>query len=279
MNIVRISKKIFTQVGHIDGWLNFDAVLSTAALINIQSNFLVNKQIRSLEIGVHHGKYFIAFNTLYQKMYPLNNIFSTAIDLFDLQEFNLDNSGKGNKEIFKRHVDKNLYSNYNLNIITGDSMKLESAIIGEAKSVNFASIDGGHHYECVINDLKLISGLMSEGGIISLDDYYHPGWVSVTLAQFDNDDSTLKPLMLAGGKLFLIKDSSKGNDIYNFYLQEICNNFNISVPHSVNNVQIGSHLVETKLQPFQNSSLVSLISYDQNPLVRILRRILRILQF
>ena len=48
-----------------------------------------------MEIGVHHGQFFIALNQLIP-----SNFTSYAIDVFDNQQLNIDKSGEGNKSKF-----------------------------------------------------------------------------------------------------------------------------------------------------------------------------------
>ena len=52
-----------------------------------------------LEIGVHHGKSFIPMTTLLR-----NNEIAVAVDVFEDQQFNYDNSGKGCSKKFQESI-------------------------------------------------------------------------------------------------------------------------------------------------------------------------------
>jgi predicted O-methyltransferase YrrM len=50
----------------------------------------------------------------------------------------------------------------------------------ENAGFRFAHIDGGHDRDEVLRDLRLCASRMLPGGIIVLDDYFHPDYVGVT---------------------------------------------------------------------------------------------------
>ena len=44
--------------------------------------------------------------------------------------------------------------------------------------IDYVFLDGGHKYETVINDLKCLTGIIKNGGVVLCDDYdltYAPG--------------------------------------------------------------------------------------------------------
>lgn len=71
---------------------------------------------------------------------------------------------------FKRECSFNIWKRNELNNYRG--------------SVRFAHIDGEHSYEAVYNDLELSSPLLSEGGLIVLDDMFAAGGPHLTEAMF-----------------------------------------------------------------------------------------------
>lgn len=275
-----VAKLTYRSTQHIGGWLNFDAVFASALLIATQHKFAAMEGgIATLEIGVHHGKYFVAFNSLYASLPGVVPLTSTAIDLFGAQDSNQDSSGKGDRTIFAGHVAAHLGERCTVQIVEGDSMALRAEQLPDQRLLHFASVDGGHHYECVRHDLALVTSRMREGGLISIDDFYHPGWAEVSVAVIQNLDRTLQPLAVAGGKLFLVKDSSSDRRLYGAWMVELQAALGFGRVHAVNFRSVRTHEVETKLQPFLGRELVYLRTYDQSPFVRVLRRTLSKVQF
>ena len=64
----------------------------------------------------------------------------------------------------------------NVNIIQGNSNKILKEI--SVNNFDYVFLDGGHKYETVLNDLKNLTGVIQNNGIILCDDYdlaYAPG--------------------------------------------------------------------------------------------------------
>ncbi len=98
--------KYLSVVDEIEGWYNYAQINQVISLINdIHSEHNVSGNI--YEVGVHHGKSFIPLALLLK-----NNEKAYAFDVFDMQEFNYDGSGKGNRKQFETH----------LNAIIGDKI-------------------------------------------------------------------------------------------------------------------------------------------------------------
>ena len=163
----------------------------------IDGNYLLNhiKQAKPknfLEIGVFHG---VTSRNVCEMLYLLhgNGFKFTVIDLFS--------HGVGSKDDYIPKTKfsnplKTIYYNYiirldpyshqsvlkllkkfekNINIIKGNSNKIlkEIPII-----FDYVFLDGGHKYETIKNDLKNLTQVINNGGIILCDDYnlsYAPG--------------------------------------------------------------------------------------------------------
>ncbi len=65
-------------------------------------------------------------------------------------------------------------------------------------------VDGGHLYEHVHKDLELTADLLSEDGILVLDDFFEIRWPDVTAAfmEFLRSDTRLKPFLLVNRKIY-----------------------------------------------------------------------------
>ena len=163
----------------------------------IDGNYLLNhiKQAKPknfLEIGVFHG---VTSKNVCEMLYFLhgNDFKFTGIDLFSYET--VLKSEYIPKTKFLNPL-KTIYYNYiirldpyshksvlkllkkfvkNINIIKGNSNKIlkEIPII-----FDYVFLDGGHKYETIKNDLKNLTQVINNGGIILCDDYnlsYAPG--------------------------------------------------------------------------------------------------------
>ena len=136
------------------------------------------------EVGVHHGRLFIAMLLLQRPDEP-----AVAIDLFDEQELNLDQSGKGDLEKFKQHVAH--WSDRAVTIVQGDSTQLTAGDVAEIAGTRLFSVDGGHTADIVASDMRLASESLCDGGIMIADDVFNPQWPDVCVGTLqymaDND--------------------------------------------------------------------------------------------
>lgn len=73
-------------------------------------------------------------------------------------------------------------------------------------SCRFLHIDGEHSYDAVRSDLDLCIPLMTDGGVISVDDFFNPDTVCVTHAVFDHlrdRPHDIRLFLCGGGKAYL----------------------------------------------------------------------------
>jgi hypothetical protein len=131
----------------------------------------------AVEIGVHHGKFFLALHN------AVDGWPSMAIDVFEDQASNIDRSGRGSMARFKANVTQFADNPQNVIIEARDSLTIRpidvetlSEKIGPAQ---FFSIDGGHTKQHVANDYRIAEQMTSQPGIIIVDDITHPGWPGV----------------------------------------------------------------------------------------------------
>lgn len=125
------------------------------------------------EIGVFHGKFFIGLpKTMSQ---PAMNY---AIDVFDLQQFNLDGAGKGNLGTFRKNLKICDVPESSVNFMRADSLSLShrdgDRLVQETGGFSMFSVDGCHMVEHTINDIGFASNVTLPHGIIFVDDYYNP---------------------------------------------------------------------------------------------------------
>jgi hypothetical protein len=156
------------------------------------------------EIGIHHGKLFFMLAHVAKPGERL-----IAIDLFQDQGRNIDNSGMGDRETFETHVDRHFsYLRPNLHVHACDSMAVLPADVANIfpGRVRVMSVDGGHTIQHVLNDLSLAQDILQQRGIVMLDDFLGPHWPGVTEGFFQfmaRQNRRLAPFLYFQNKLFL----------------------------------------------------------------------------
>ncbi len=186
----------------VQGWLDKNAISIIENVDQAQKKFDINGHI--CEIGVHHGRLFIL---LYLLTRPSEN--AIAVDIFEQQHLNIDQSGQGDLEIFIKNLENFAKDKQKLKIIAEDSTHISSDDIKNAVGgeVRFFSIDGGHTIDITRNDLRIASQSICEGGVIILDDYFNglfPGVSEGTNQFFIHDnDIGIVPFAIGAGKVFL----------------------------------------------------------------------------
>ena len=147
-----------------------------------------------LEVGVFHGVTSRNVCDLLNSIHG-NNFSFTGIDLFSQESEKLEDEFVP-KTKFSNPL-KTIYYNYligldpysiesvekllkkyknNINIIKGNSNKVLKEI--SLDNVDYVFLDGGHKYETVFNDLKSLTKVIQNNGVILCDDYdltYAPG--------------------------------------------------------------------------------------------------------
>jgi len=197
----------------VEGWLDDTAARVTARLLRQQVAMGLAGNV--LEIGVHHGRYFLVLATGLAA-----NESGIAIDIFDNQHLNISQSGRGDRRIFESNVAR-FAPHVPVEIVQAESTQLSDDFIHEHAGMRFISIDGGHDSETTCSDLWLAERLTLDGGIVALDDIYRPDWSGVTagLARYFEEGGRLIPFALIPNKLLLTTDSD-WTERYRSTLQE-----------------------------------------------------------
>lgn len=195
----------YVHGGHrrVDGWLSrLDAnlIATVGAWQNAEG---VAGSVG--EIGVHHGRLFILLALLRK---PGERAF--AIDLFDAQEFNVDQSGQGDETAFRNNLLRFGVDPASVEVVKGNSLDLAwSGLCGRlGPSARLFSIDGGHTAEITRHDLGIADDGLGEGGVIVLDDYFNPEFPAVSegMCRFMADrPGALAPFAIGDNKLLLAR--------------------------------------------------------------------------
>jgi hypothetical protein len=186
----------------VQGWMhpNIPKILEAWASSYLPTLECTDDFGASLEIGVHHGKMFLAIEAVTPP-----NIDCFAVDVFDDQERNIDMSGKGSLEIFTRNVSQIALDPKRVIPIMGDSFSIK----GQDKlthSYSLISIDGGHTREHTGHDLSYADSTIKPGGLVVLDDFNNVNWLGVMEGALDylgKPDRRLAPFMVGFNKLYL----------------------------------------------------------------------------
>ena len=187
--------------------------------LDILENIDLNKDHGIMEIGVHHGRFFIALNSIVNSSFQ-----SVAIDVFGRQDLNIDASGEGDLDIFLDNLSKyDIHRGSNVIVACGDSTdhRTFNSLPAEYK---YISVDGGHTIEHVVNDMNLASKFISNEGVVIVDDYFNHWWPSVTegIFKYMSSTPTLVPFMSTPNKLWFCKLSYKNR--YYAHMNQIDSN-------------------------------------------------------
>ena len=162
------------------------------------------------EVGVYHGKSFAPLALLRR---PGETC--VAVDCFDAQEHNVDESGVGSRDAFLRNLEaavrkcaddegneeeREMVGSYDddkkeydeeeeeeeeeegwLAIIEGDSTAVDAGNLTNAAGgpVRLFSVDGCHTAEVTASDVDLASQCLHPDGVVLVDDVFNPDWPGV----------------------------------------------------------------------------------------------------
>jgi len=159
------------------------------------------------EIGVFEGKFFIGLCKTFGTS-PDNQ--AVAIDVFDMQEFNLDGAGKGKLDVFRDNLDRQGVGRDNVECITADSLALRGPdsddLLKRYGAFSFFSIDGCHEVEHTLNDMRFAMTVTAHHGLIAVDDFTNPNWPGVEEAVarlYLFERPVFVPLLVTCNKLLL----------------------------------------------------------------------------
>jgi hypothetical protein len=155
------------------------------------------------EIGVHHGRLFLLLALSRQ-----SHENALAIDLFEDDNLNTGaQAGRAGALLY--HARRLNIKLSPAEVLKGSSLELSaSEILQHAGGlIRFFSVDGGHMYHHVENDLRLAYECLSDDGIIAVDDFFNQGWPEVSFAAYDflRATSDAVPVLVTPSKLYLAK--------------------------------------------------------------------------
>ena len=134
---------------------------------------ILNKQSPQsvLEIGIDEGENAVRLISELSKKVSISKIRYVGIDLFNLMNPGIAKNEASQIPKSKQDIEfllTSCFPNLDFELLEGNSNKILSTI---NENFEFIFIDGGHSYETVKKDLELSESILSEGGVIVLDDY------------------------------------------------------------------------------------------------------------
>jgi Methyltransferase domain len=202
--------------GHVEGWLG-DRMWQ---LVNLTGTILDANCVQGniAEFGVHHGLFLFLLNVIRNEDEEC-----FAIDVFDDQHLNVDNSGSGSLAVFRSHLETLMASQRRFfRIVQRDTMSFSTVEVVDLfgkTGVKFFSIDAGHTIQHACNDLHLAQEVLVPGGVIALDDYMSVHWPGVTEGFYNfmySRNRRLKPFLYFQNKLFLTTVSEHASYLQQF---------------------------------------------------------------
>jgi hypothetical protein len=160
----------------VEGWLEPGVLTLLSIVASAQQKMEVEGPIA--EIGIHHGRFFIAL--LLAKSHEKG----IAIDIFEDQHLNPDNSGKGNYAAFIKNLERFAIPAERVVTRKSDSRVLLPSDHLWNRRVSIFSVDGAHTVEYTVSDLNLAVSVLAPGGVIILDDCFNPRWPGVNEGLF-----------------------------------------------------------------------------------------------
>ena len=161
------------------------------------------------EIGVYQGKFFIGLAKTFSS--PSGHV---AIDVFDMQQFNIGGAGEGNKELFLQNLMAQGVDANDLHLMTRDSLSLDirdtTEMLERFGGFRFFSIDGCHEVLHTTNDIEFAMSVTHPQGIIAVDDYMNAHWPGVMEAvakMYLLREFAFVPLLFTCNKLLLCSRS------------------------------------------------------------------------
>eukprot|EP01084_Bolivina_argentea_P058524 106858_1 len=226
----------FEIVENIEGWFSYEIIIPILLTIDtIQKSGDGN----ILEIGVYHGKSFIPMACLLK-----NNETAVAVDVFENEKYDYDGSGVGNFTAFNININKvfnntDLYSK--INIIKADAtiVKPKDYLAYAQNNLKYRiiSIDARHTQGATINDLKKTIKIVSQNGVIIMDDYLNDEWPGVKkgLDAFLGTHTDYRVFFMNGNKFILCHKNN-----YETYINAFGNMpNNIAIQHELNSWNAG----------------------------------------
>jgi hypothetical protein len=195
----------------VEGWLATELLDHLKCIARAQDDARLGGNIA--EIGVYRGKLLIALAHLAR-----SGERCIAMDIFDDQAKNIDGSGAGSLDLLRENFARYAPDGCELVAIKADSLAMTIAqrvgVATDHGPFRLFSVDGGHTVQHALNDLLTAQDMLTDGGVILLDDVFHRHWPGVTEALglfYSRYVPRVAPFLHAHNKLFLTSYTYHGH--------------------------------------------------------------------
>ena len=215
-NFARLDRYLRKQIDTVSGYLIPIDALAISAL----GKFQTGKGIRGglCEFGVHHGRLFFILAHLRRHGEKV-----LACDLFEDGAGNDNRIHRGRATAIFRNIKRLGIDIADDEILIGNTLELKPEnITSRIGNPRLVSVDAGHLYNEVANDLALSAAILAPEGVIIADDYFNLYWPDVTTATnafLENSDGAFAPFLITPGKLYICR--SEYLPVYREYLQQL----------------------------------------------------------
>ena len=190
----------------IPGFFNFDDAFHFSFILNLQSLYEIEGDM--LEVGSFHGRSAALMSVCLKPSERLHVCDSFGEETEDQRRYYNKPTPQDLLKNIMSINNKILRSQIVIHNCLSDNIKLDENI-----KFRFIHLDGGHSAEQIRRDLAMAKKHILPKGIISIDDYGHPGLPEVQqgVDQFLNDNQDMRILMDAnrhgadGRKLYIYK--------------------------------------------------------------------------
>jgi hypothetical protein len=220
-----IEARAYLEHGYkeVSGWLGAKIPGALDCCVTIMNQY-DHQWEHSLEVGVHEGMFFVPL----ERVTP-DHKKACALDVFDMQLFNIDKSGLGNLERFKKNIALYCRKPERVVIEKGDSFDIRFGPLAQ-QNYSLISVDGGHTVQHVMFDMAFAAERLQPGGVIILDDFPNNSWTGVLegiTLYLHQHGSRVAPFATGYNKLFLTTVSYQ--KLYFAAIRELAPQFGLEV--------------------------------------------------
>jgi hypothetical protein len=184
MAFERLRDYLDNHMEQVPGWCSRQLWQIVHPIVEFQNSIGVLNPVA--EIGIYQGKFFLGL--LATKDAARGNF---AIDVFSMQQFNMDGAGEGNRAALIKHAEGFGVDISSIEILECDSTDISPAQIEQIRATSgggfsLFSVDGCHLPEHTVNDISVAMSLVE--GVSKMYFSGYPKFI---------------PLVVAHNKLFL----------------------------------------------------------------------------
>lgn len=177
---IALDKYVARSMETVQGYLTPLDARVIAALLSYQDESNIPGHL--CEIGAHHGQLFLMLALARR---PGER--ALAIDLFEDDALNRNTQHAGRDRALFANAHRLGIELSEAEIFKTSSLDVKPADILRRTTgpIRFFSIDGGHLYQHVENDLRLAERTLTAEGVIAVDDFFNTDWADVSFAVGD----------------------------------------------------------------------------------------------